>query len=204
MTYGHDGDGSPSRTTLPLDDWNAQIEASARTIGALRACIPAARAASAAICGALEAGHSVLTCGNGGSSLEAQHFASELISHFKRDRRALPAIALPLDHGVVTAIANDYSYAEVFARQVSALAAPGDVVLGFSTSGDSENVLRALQEATRRGATTVAFVGGAPGRIATAADHVLRVESTETARVQEGHLVLTHVMCDEIDAYFTQ
>lgn len=202
----HDGDPAgyrPSQERLEASALARQIADSASIIQGLSTDLETIREIATAVCRTIEGGGKVLTCGNGGSALEAQHFASELISHFKRDRPALPAVSLPLDHGVITAIANDYSYAEVFERQISALAGPDDLVIGFTTSGDSENVVRALAAARSQGATTVVLMGGRQGRAAAFADLVAAVPSEETARIQEAHLVLTHLICDEIDAYFT-
>jgi|688.fasta_scaffold14845_6 D-sedoheptulose 7-phosphate isomerase len=157
-------------------------------------------AISKMICEHLEKGGKLITCGNGGSALEAQHLAAELISHFRRDRRALPGISLPLDYGVLTSIGNDFSFEEVFSRQVEALANPGDVVVGFSTSGNSANVAAALRTARAKGATTLAFTGKNPGKVGESADYLLTVDSTNTGRIQEGHLILVHVICEDLDA----
>lgn len=148
----------------------------------------------------IEAGGTVITCGNGGSALEAQHFAAELISHFRRDRRAVPAVSLPLDYGVLTSIANDFSFEEVFSRQVEALAGPGDVVVGISTSGNSPNVVAALRAAKSRGALTLALSGRNPGAMGPLADYCLTVDASDTPRVQEGHLMIVHLICEELDA----
>lgn len=145
-------------------------------------------------------GGTVITCGNGGSALEAQHFAAELISHFRRDRPSVPAVSLPLDYGVITSIANDFSFEEIFSRQVEALARPGDVVIGISTSGNSANVAAAIQAGRSRGAVTLALSGRNPGVVGAAADYCLTVDSTNTARVQEGHLMIVHLICEELDA----
>lgn len=145
-------------------------------------------------------GGTVITCGNGGSALEAQHFAAELISHFRRDRPSVPAVSLPLDYGVLTSIANDFTFEEVFSRQVEALARPGDVVIGISTSGNSPNVAAAIQAGRSRGATTLALSGRNPGVVGEAADYCLTVDSTNTARIQEGHLMIVHLICEELDA----
>ena len=142
-------------------------------------------------------GGKVLAFGNGGSAADAQHLAGELVGRFKRERRPLPAHALSVDPSVVTCIANDYSFDDVFARQVEALAVRGDVVIGYSTSGTSENVVRGLAAARAAGAATVLFTGGAGG----VADHVLAVPSSSTARVQELHLLLMHLVVDQVDEW---
>src|SRR5689334_21098793 len=131
------------------------------------------RAVGALVCGAFDRGGVVYTFGNGGSAADAQHLSGELIGHYKRDRRPLPSVTLTTDATVMTCIANDYSYDEVFSRQVTALARPGDVVIGFTTSGKSPNVVSALAAARANGATTVLFGGGDGGPGREHADHVL-------------------------------
>jgi D-sedoheptulose 7-phosphate isomerase len=148
----------------------------------------------------IAAGGMVITCGNGGSALEAQHFAAELISHFRRDRPSVPAISLPLDYGVITSIANDFTFEQIFSRQVEALAGPGDLVIGISTSGNSANVVAAMEAGRARGATTLAFSGRDPGAVGAAADYCLTVDSKDTARIQEGHLMIVHLICEDLDA----
>ncbi len=147
---------------------------------------------------ALGAGRKVIAFGNGGSAAQASHFVGELLGRFDATRQPFPAIALASDPGTVTCIANDFGYDALFERQVRALAAPGDAAFGFTTSGRSENVRRGLDEAHRRGATTVAVVGAA-GLVGGTADHVLAVPSDQTAHVQEVHLILLHVWCRHID-----
>jgi D-sedoheptulose 7-phosphate isomerase len=143
-------------------------------------------------------GGRVFSFGNGGSAADAQHLAAELVGRYKRDRRSLPAIALTVDPSVVTAIGNDYSFDDLFARQVEGLVGAGDVVIGFTTSGRSENVRRGLAAARAAGATTVLFSGG-DGEAD--ADLALVVPSTTTARVQEMHLLLMHLLLDQVDAW---
>ena len=147
---------------------------------------------------AYRSGCRVFSFGNGGSAADAQHLAAELVGRYKRERRPLPAVALTVDPSVVTAIGNDYSFDDLFARQVEGLVGEGDVVIGFTTSGRSENVLRGLAAARAAGATTVLFAGGEG---AADADVALVVPSTTTARVQEMHLLLMHLLLDQIDAW---
>ena len=149
----------------------------------------------------LERGGTVLTFGNGGSAAEAQHFAGELLGRFRATRRPLRAIALSTDPSVVTCIANDFSYDDLFARQVEAMARPGDVVVGISTSGRSENVVRGLRAARERGALAVAWTGADPGPAEEAADIVIAAPSTTTARIQEVHTLVMHTICVAIDAW---
>ncbi len=156
-------------------------------------------AAAAAIAGALAAGGKLLLFGNGGSASDAQHVASELVNRFQRERPALSAVALTADTSVVTSIGNDYGFDRVFARQIEALGRPGDVALGISTSGESANVLAALDTARRRGLTTVAFTGRDGGAIGAAAAIHVNVPSDVTARVQEVHRALLHIVCDFVE-----
>ncbi len=153
------------------------------------------------LCRALERGGKLIAFGNGGSAADAQHFAGELLGRFRDTRRPLPAIALTTDSSVVTCIANDFSYEDLFARQVQALAAPDDVVLGISTSGNSENVVRGLRAAREAGALAVAWTGRDPGAVGEAAEIVLAVPSGTTARVQEMHTLAMHTICVAVDAW---
>jgi D-sedoheptulose 7-phosphate isomerase len=143
----------------------------------------------------------VYTFGNGGSAADAQHFVGEVLGRYLRERRPLPASALSVDPSVLTCISNDYSFDDVFARQVLALARPGDVVIGYTTSGRSENVVRGLAAAREVGATTLLFTGGDGGSAAEHADHALVVPSTTTARIQEMHLLLTHLVIEQVDEW---
>lgn len=146
-------------------------------------------------------GGRLYTFGNGGSSADAQHFAEELVGRFQRERRPLPAQSLSVDAAALTCIANDYSFEDVFARQVEAFVRPGDVVVGFSTSGRSPNVVRGLAAAQAAGATTVLFAGGEGAPARDHADHALVVDSTSTARVQEMHVLLLHMLLDRVDEW---
>ncbi|MEX2469830.1 MAG: phosphoheptose isomerase [Pseudohongiellaceae bacterium] len=144
----------------------------------------------------------ILTCGNGGSAGDAQHFSAELLNRFEKERPGLPALALTTDSSTLTAIANDYSYEEVFSKQVSALGQEGDVLLAISTSGNSANVIQAISAAHERQMAVVALTGKDGGRMAgmlVAGDVEIRVPSERTARIQEVHLVVIHCLCDFID-----
>lgn len=152
---------------------------------------------------ALSAGRKMIAFGNGGSAAQASHLVGELIGRFHKNRTPLPALALAADSGVVTCIANDFSYAELFERQVKALANQGDVVIGLTTSGRSENVLRGLSAARQKGALTMMLTGDLP-LSESPADHVLRVPSPATACVQEVHLMIIHIWCMYIDARFRE
>ena len=150
----------------------------------------------------LRAGGKVMACGNGGSAADAQHFAAELIGRFEREREELAAIALTTDTSILTAIGNDYSYDEIFSKQVRGLGKKGDILLGISTSGNSKNVVKAIEAAKKMGIKIIAFTGNGGGKIATLLDKDdihLCVPSTRTARIQETHLVLLHGLCDGVD-----
>jgi D-sedoheptulose 7-phosphate isomerase len=144
-------------------------------------------------------GNKILWCGNGGSAADAQHLAAELVGRFRRERRGLPSVALTTDTSVLTSIGNDYGYEQVFSRQVEALAEPGDVLVGISTSGNSPNVCAAIEAARRLGVFTVAFSGEAGGAIARIADAALCAPAKDTARVQEAHILCGHILCDWIE-----
>ena len=144
----------------------------------------------------------ILSCGNGGSAADAQHFSSELLNRFERERPGLPALALTTDSSTLTSISNDYSYAEIFSKQVRALGNSQDVLLAISTSGNSENVIRAVAAAHEREMRVVALTGCDGGRMAhlfSEDDVEIRVPATRTARIQEVHLVVIHCLCDLID-----
>ena len=148
----------------------------------------------------LRTGRKILACGNGGSAAEAQHLVAELVGRFREERRALPAIALTADTAILTAVGNDYGYERVFARQVEALAQAGDVLLAFSTSGNSPNVVQAAQTARRLGCIVVAFTGARGGELAGHADMLVKAPSNTVARVQEVHTLCSHAICDALDA----
>jgi phosphoheptose isomerase len=156
-------------------------------------------AAAAMIAAALLSGHKLLACGNGGSAADASHLTTEFVARYDRERRAYPAISLAAHGGDLTAISNDYSFADLFARQVKAFGLPGDVLVVFTTSGKSENVLRALRAAKEMGVKTIAFLGRDGGMCAGLADVELLVAGTITARIQEGHKFLLHTVCELVE-----
>ena len=180
------------------DAFAAAIKLHDRVKGNLGPAIVAAQAISEA----LKARRTLLVFGNGGSAADAQHLAAELVGRFQRERAAMPAIALTVDTSILTAIGNDYSFKQVFARQVEALGRPGDVALGISTSGESLNVVAALKTAKAKGLKTIALTGRDGGSVGRAADIHVNVPDQNTARVQEVHMTLLHVMCEviEVDA----
>lgn len=148
---------------------------------------------------AVLSGRKVLWCGNGGSAADSQHLAAELVGRFRRERRGLPSIALTSDTSILTAISNDYGYDDVFRRQVEALCGRGDVLIGISTSGNSPNVVIAIELAKQIGACTVAMTGDGGGRMAALADFTLAVPSRNTARIQEAHILCGHTLCDWVE-----
>jgi D-sedoheptulose 7-phosphate isomerase len=170
------------RGLLDPDRYEAVVERIARTLTA-----------------AFNAGRKVLWCGNGGSAADAQHLAAEFSGRFLRERRGLPSEALSVNTSAVTAIGNDYGFERIFERQVEAFVQPGDVVVGITTSGNSTNVVLALEEAKRLGATTIAFTGNGGGRVAEVADIALVGPDGYSALVQEVHITLGHIVCDLVE-----
>jgi len=150
--------------------------------------------------GALLAGRKILICGNGGSASDAQHFAAEIVGRFTRERRAWPALALTTDTSTLTAVANDYGYENVFSRQVEALGRPDDILIGISTSGNSENVHRAMQKAGTMNMRTIALTGSMGGILANVADIAVRFPPDVTARIQKAHISILHFWADTAEA----
>lgn len=148
---------------------------------------------------ALCAGHKILFCGNGGSAADAQHLAAELSGRFYYDRPALAAEALTVNTSFLTAVANDYSFDDVFARMVDSLGQEGDILIGLSTSGNSENVVRAFQKANDKGIITIALTGENGGKLAREADLVIKVPSADTPRIQESHILIGHIICELVE-----
>lgn len=147
-------------------------------------------------------GHKILSCGNGGSAADAQHFSAELLNRFEAERPGLPAIALNTDTSTLTSIANDYNYNEIFAKQIKALGQPGDSLLAISTSGNSRNIIQAVKAAHDRGMRVLALTGRNGGEMAgllSAEDVEIRVPAESTARIQETHILVIHCLCDLID-----
>lgn len=163
---------------------------------------PHIAAAAKAMVNCLKNGGKILACGNGGSAGDSQHFAAELIGRFEREREELAAIALTTDSSILTAVANDYSFDEVFSKQVRGLGKPGDILLAISTSGNSKNVVSAIQAAHLKGLHVVGMTGRGGGTIASlmkTGDVLLNVDSQVTTRIQEVHLLMLHCLCDTID-----
>jgi D-sedoheptulose 7-phosphate isomerase len=184
-----------------LDD---QLDRHAEVTTAMREQLPQVRAVADELIRRLAAGGVLYTFGNGGSAADAQHLAGELIGRYLRERRPLPAVALIGDAAVVSCIANDYTYDDVFARQVTALAGPNDMVLGFTTSGTSPTVVKGLAAARANGACSVAFTSSRGKDLAAAADLAVVVPAEETARIQEMHVLALHLVSELVDRWATE
>lgn len=150
---------------------------------------------------ALKNGNKILLCGNGGSAADAQHIAAELAGRFNYDRDSLPAVALTTNTSSLTAIANDYGYETVFAKQVQGLAKKGDVVIALSAGGNSPNVVLAIEEAKKMGVVTIGFVGKQGGKLKELADFIIHVPSNTTARIQETHIIAGHIICSIVEEH---
>ena len=180
------------------------INGSIETLQSLKKLQPEVARAADFIADCLTKGNKLLICGNGGSASDAAHFATELVVRFAKDRPAYPAICLTGDGGLLTAAGNDYGFDEIFARQVAAFGVPGDLLICLTTSGKSKNVLRALEEARSRKLKTIAFLGRDGGSTIGIADVDLLVASDSTARIQEAHQLLLHVICEAMESRLAQ
>ncbi|MES2349822.1 MAG: D-sedoheptulose 7-phosphate isomerase [Pseudomonadota bacterium] len=180
-----------------------QIAEAERVMHAMQndaALLASVEAASKACIACIQSGGRVLLAGNGGSAADAQHIAGEFVSRFNFDRPGLSAIALTTDTSILTAIGNDYGYEQLFARQVQAHGSKGDVFIGYSTSGKSPNILKAFEEARARGLVCIGFTGNRGGPMRELCDHILEVPSSQTPKIQEGHLVLGHILCGLVES----
>jgi D-sedoheptulose 7-phosphate isomerase len=180
------------------------IEAASETLRSLLNLDSQVARAAELIEQSLRAGNKLLVCGNGGSAADASHFATEFVVRFMKDRPAYPAICLAGDGGLLTAAGNDYGFDEIFARQVAAFGLPGDILICLTTSGKSRNIERALQEAKARKLKTIAFLGRDGGSTIGMADVDLLIRSDTTARIQEAHQLLLHVLCEVVEAGLSQ
>lgn len=188
--------------TIAVPSWaTGQVQAHTDAAVRMADVLPAVLEVAQLLIDRFEAGGVLYTFGNGGSAADAQHLTGELIGRYRRERRPLPAITLSTDATVMTCVGNDYSFDEAFSRQVEALAGPNDVVAGFSTSGRSMNVVKALAAAKVRGATTVLLCGAELGPAAEHADHVLQAPEMFTARIQEMHTLMLHLVSEHVDAW---
>lgn len=187
---------------LMRDYITAQIDEARRVMSAMledRSLIALVESAAQACVSCIKNGGKVLLAGNGGSAADAQHIAAEFVSRFAFDRPGLPAVALTTDTSILTAIGNDYGYEKLFARQLQALGNKGDVFIAYSTSGRSPNILLALQEARALGLTCIGLTGNRGGPMADVCDYYLAVPSNDTPKIQEGHLVLGHILCGLVE-----
>jgi len=186
---------------MDLDSfYTSEMESHQETAKATQAALHDAFRELVNLClGAIDTGGKIMFFGNGGSAADAQHLATELTVRYKINRPPIAAIALSTDTSALTAIGNDFGFDDIFARQVEALARPGDVAIGISTSGNSENVVRALNAANKIGATSVAFTGQGGGRLAEVVELLIAVPSPDTARIQEMHILLGHMLCGVLE-----
>ncbi|HEX8905215.1 MAG TPA: SIS domain-containing protein [Longimicrobiaceae bacterium] len=182
----------------PIAIVNAALEESARVKLALRDMAPEVARAAARLAAAFRAGGRLYACGNGGSACDAMHLVEELVARYKRDRPGLPAHHL-LDAPTLTCWSNDYEFATVFRRQVEAMVRPGDVLVAISTSGNSENIVAAVEAANERGAVTIGLLGRDGGRLAGLCTQALVVPARDTERIQEGHITLIHLFCELVE-----
>jgi len=180
-----------------------QLEASARLkMQMAETCVEAIHETADCIIDGLRAGGKVLLCGNGGSAADSQHIAAEMVGRFQEHREGMPAIALTTDTSILTSVANDYGFNDIFRRQVEALGNAGDVLIGISTSGKSENVVMAMEQAKRMGMKRIALTGKKDGPVSRLADVTIHVPSDVTARIQEGHITVGHILCDLAEKAF--
>lgn len=184
---------------MNIDSISLAFDAHREVLEKSRALIPVINRMAEICMEALKEGHKILICGNGGSAADAQHIAAEFVGRFHNERISLPAIALTTDTSILTAVANDYSYDRVFARQVEGLGQKGDVLWGISTSGNSANVLEALKMAKEKGLITIGSAGKDGGKMVLLCSEILVVPSDVTARIQEIHMLAAHAICEAID-----
>ncbi len=206
-------EANPFESRIPLSEKTEQMDVGAiferpmqehlRVITEMQKEIPFLHAMAVRLLGILRDGGKIFWCGNGGSAADAQHMAAELVGRYKRERAPIASIALTTDSSILTCVGNDYSYDVVFSRQVEALCCAKDALIGLSTSGNSANVCNALAVARKRGVYTIAFTGRGGGKMKAIAEHTLCIDSVETARIQEGHTLAAHMLCDWIDLGWT-
>jgi D-sedoheptulose 7-phosphate isomerase len=186
---------------MPVPSFTDSIAELRAVLHAAESLAPQVEATGNAILASLENGGKLLTCGNGGSAADAMHLAEELVGRYNRERRALAAICLNADPTAITCICNDYGYENVFSRGIEALGKPGDVLVGFTTSGNSTNVLAAFSAAKALGITTVLLAGKDGGKARGTCDHEIIVPSANTARIQEVHTLVLHQWLEKLDAH---
>jgi D-sedoheptulose 7-phosphate isomerase len=201
---GKDEYRNASMTTQNFEMALAHVAASLEEGAKLRAkvardCGRAIVEAATLVAGCLRSGGKILFCGNGGSAADAQHLAAEFVGRFILDRQALPAIALTTDSSILTAVGNDYGFEQVFSRQIQALGRPGDVTIGISTSGQSPNVIAAMREARKKGLKSIGLAGKDGGALAKCVDIPIIIPSQNTARIQECHITVGHLICELVE-----
>jgi D-sedoheptulose 7-phosphate isomerase len=182
-----------------MSEFRSYCLAVAKNFEALTQLEDVVQRATDTVTGALKAGNKIMFCGNGGSAADAQPLAAELVGRYQSDRAALAALALTVDTSALTAIANDYSFDEVFARQLRGLGRAGDVLIGISTSGNSKNVLRAIEAAREIGVATIGLTGQSGGQMRQLCDICICVPSGRTSHIQEMHIAIGHVICGEVE-----
>ena len=181
-------------------DYIKLIAEHAETIAAMQAeCMDDISRFAEACRSAIASGRTIFLMGNGGSACDCQHFAAELVGRFQKERQAMAAVALTTDTSILTALGNDYGFEIVFSRQVEALVRPGDLVIGISTSGNSANIMKALEKANERGAVTIGLTGRSGGKMKNLCDICICIPSDVTARIQEAHLLVEHLVCQRIE-----
>lgn len=181
-------------------DMHKRIEEHIATIEAIKPLTGDLERLARTITACLAADGKIFWMGNGGSAADSQHLAAEFVGRYERERKGLASIALTTDTSILTSVGNDYGYEQIFARQIDALCRPGDIVVGISTSGNSPNVIQALELAKQRGAITVGLTGAPGGMMRDKVDHCLVVPSKITARIQEAHILMGHLLCDWVEA----
>jgi len=174
------------------------------TIEKLQELIPEVKKTGEKLTDILKNGNKIFFMGNGGSAADSQHMAAELIGRFRKEREAIPAIALTTDTSIITAVGNDYSYATIFERQINALALDGDAVIGISTSGNSENIIKGILAAKKKNCFTLSFTGKDGGKLKEVSDMSIIVPSDSTPRIQEAHLLIGHIICELIEEAFCE
>jgi D-sedoheptulose 7-phosphate isomerase len=182
-----------------MSNLSSSIDDHLSVIGSLKFNLESLEQVCSVISSCLTSGHKILLFGNGGSAADCQHLASEIIGRFLIERKGFPAIALTTDSSILTAIANDYNYSQIFSRQLLALAEPEDVVIAFSTSGNSPNVIEGIKTANLIGCSTISFTGLNGGALNSFSEYTFKVASEHTPRIQEAHLLLIHLICEHLD-----
>lgn len=183
-----------------IENLTAALAEHQKVMGKLTELIPEISKVANEMRACIARGGKILLMGNGGSAADSQHIAAEIVGRYKKERRGLPAIALTTDTSILTSVGNDYGYDYIFARQIEALCSPQDLVIGLTTSGNSANVVRAIETAKEIGAVTVGMTGGTGGKLAALCDFNLIMPSSDTPRIQEAHIFIGHSLCDLLEA----